>query len=520
MNVCKQRKKNRRGDFLKNDAIITALNELYINRRNQYLKQVNGETYTITAGKSVKSKRGNIFKTRMLVDSMLVQHLRGKVSYGVFSTFETKFILFDFDFENDFNLCKWHYYKVYDALIRAGIRDSQIYTVFSGSKGLHITLYLDKPMKVTDAKRFYSKILESAELSHMTKNIEYRPNPTQGVKLPLGLHYKTKKRVCFVENMNVQQELPAETILTVEKVPLERLYDVIEPLQDEYDNMTDIEVVERAEVELFSRTKLLDIYSLGSDDSFTADYYNDLLTNGLKVKGTRHKVTLQLAMYLKTYYELTENEARERLLKWLNDQDKEKYSTPYKEAVQDTLNVLKYVYENACVLNIAEKELFVTVDELRTVLTAKKADGKHFTPKQKTVLFALLMHGKRYATHNGIFYMTYDQITDITGFSNTKSISELITEFETVGLITIHRRNEAQEGTNRNLPNMYEVLFTQKENATDNSMTSTEIHDVGEVIRVVSFSAETLKALVKKHFETKELRLLLPKRQAVYFLKD
>ena len=496
--------------------IITALNDLYINRRNLYLKQVNGATYTITAGKRMTSKKGGTFKTRPLVDSMLADHLKGKGTYGVFSTHETKFILFDFDFKDDFTDCKWHYYKVYTALIELGITDECIYTTFSGGKGLHITLYMDEPINVQDAERFYKTVLEAAELSDKARNIEYRPKATQGVKLPLGLHYKTGKRVSFVENMNVENELPAETILTVNKTPLQAVYSVLEPLDDDYSTLTDEQVVERVQAEILPNLKTLDVYELGSDADFTADYYNELLINGLKAKGSRHKSTFQLILFLKSYYGLSEAEATDQILKWLHDQDPRHYDTPLDEAITDTLQMVDYIYTNDKSLNIANRELIVTVDELRIILTATKSNGKQFTPKQKTVLFALLMHAKRYTSdNNNTFYMTYDQITDATGFADTKSISGLISEFEEGGYIAISRRNESAEGTYKKLPNVYEVLFMARENAIEYSIDGTVNNDVS---RVTTYDSLTLRDLINQHFTDKQLRQMLPRKQAEYFI--
>lgn len=491
--------------------IINALNDLYINRRNRYLKQVNGQTYTVTAGKRMKSKKGNTFKVRPLVDSMLADHLKGKASYGVFSTHETKFILFDFDFKDDFNACKQHYYKVYFALNELGIKDDWIYTTFSGGKGLHITLYMDEPIKVVDAERFYKTVLERAELSDMARNIEYRPKATQGVKLPLGRHYKTGKQVCFVENMNVENELPPETILTVNKTPLKAIYSTLETLNDDCSALTDEQVVECTQTEILPNIKPLKVYELNSDADFTADYYNELLVNGLKAKGTRHKVTYRLILFLKTHYGFDEEETRYHILQWLEKQDTSYYDTPLDDAIAETLEMVEHIYLNNQSLTIAKKELILTIDELRTILTATKSDGKHFTLKQKTVLFALLMHAKRYTSdNNGTFYMTYDQITAVTGYAKRKGIYELLNEFEKYGYIAIHSRNERIEGTCKKSPNIYEVLFMAKEKATT--------AECSDVLKVSDYDGTTFMRLVNEHFESSQLRRLLPRRQAEHFI--
>lgn len=495
--------------------LLEALNDLYVIRRNRYLKQVNGNTFTMIAGKRVQNKRGGAFKTRPLVDTMITEHLNGKASYGVFATDETKFLLFDFDFADDWNACKWHYYKVRDAILQTGISDDYIYTVFSGSKGLHLTLYFDTPIKVQTAYSYYENVLGLAELSHMKRQIEFRPTATQGVKLPLGWHTKTRKRVVFVENHNVENPFPISHILKVNKLTASDFdgLDKPEPRR-EPEPMTDQEVLERAKAELFSKTKLLDIYALGTNEEYTVDYYNKLLTEGLRVKGTRHKVTYQLALYLKTHYGVSENEATAQLVAWLQEQDPTMYSTPLQEALTDTLEIVKHIYSKNIDLQIPVTELTVTISELRTILTATKLNGKHFTPKQKTVLFALLMHGKRYATQEGSFYMTYEQITEITGMKNRSEMKAIIEEFADVGLVVIHRSDTRQEGSHKHLPNIYEVLFKAKENTVTDSTPHTENDSVS---KVTEYTSETLTKLVQQHFTDKELRKLIPKGQIKHF---
>lgn len=491
-----------------NSETINALNDLYIIHRHKYLKQVKGKTYTMTSGKySNNNKTGGKFKTKPLTDSLINEHLLGKATYGVFANNKTKFMIFDFDFADDFNLCKWYFYKVRHALIEMGIAEQYIYSVFSGSKGLHLTLYFDSPIYVTSAQAIYLRALEIAYLENMSNKIEFRPTSSQGVKLPLGLHFKTSKKSCFVNNLNVDKHLSNDTILHVNKISIDTINSVLDIVPSKYDLMNDEEIEQAAATELYANVKELDIYNIGHDEEYTVSYYNDLYTNGLKVRGTRHNVTLRLAIFLKCYYQIEKEEVFNLLHDWLGMQDKQIYTSTFEEALKDTRRIVDDVFEKNYILQIKKTDIPISINELRTILTARNINDKHFTHNQKLVLFALLIHSKRYADRNSrIFYMTYSQMTNATDVKSRKSLKNAITQFEEIGLITIHRSNEGQIGTYIKLANKYEVLFgdecmNEKDKIEDNL-----IYDIG-----------LFTLLINKHFQQSELKSILPRRQFEYY---
>lgn len=497
------------------DKLIGALNDLYIIRRDKYLLQKDGGSFTMTQGK-ISATTGR--KTPPLVDSLLKQHLRGKATYGVFSKYKTKFMLFDFDFKNDFSSCKWHYYKVYQALIEMGFPDDCIYTTLSGMKGIHLTIFFDRPLPVTDAQALYESALSMADLSHMKDKIEFRPLPKQAIKMPLGVHTKTGKRVSFVENLNVDNVLPPTTILSANKILVDDVIDILAEIDDDAATpfLSDKQVVDTFNAEILPKVEPLDIYKLGADSDFTIDYHNDLLQNGIKAKGTRHKATYQLALFLKSHYGYNELQAKGMAIQWLDEQTG-RYDTPYDEAVADTVKIVEHIYDNDLTLSIPQKELTLSIDELRAIVTARDKNGKHFTPKQKAVLFALLIHSKRYENAQHAFYMTYDQIIAMTEYKNRNMIAKLMTDLEESGYIAIHRRNEQQPGTFMKRPNMYEVLFSAKEKAVDN-VGSIE----NDLIRLEAnqITSHTFTELISDNFEAKDLRALLPRRQAQHFISN
>lgn len=497
------------------EAVLKALNDLYVIRRNRYLVQSKGNTYTMLQGKISTNGR----KIPPLVDSMLVKHLRGSATYGVFATNKTKFMLFDFDFANDFESCKWHYYKVYQALIESGVPDEFIYTTNSGMKGLHITLFFDQAINVADAQSFYERVLILAELAHMSEKIEFRPTTSQGVKLPLGVHTKTKKRIHFVENMNVDCVLPPTTILNVNKLAIDDVLTALNELG--YDGaaaslISDNEVFEAFNDDVLTRVEPLEIYKLGVDDNYTIDYFNSLLEKGLKFKGTRHKATLQLVLFFKDHYGLDKEATADKILEWLNEQSG-RYNTLYELALKDTLEIVDYVYDNDKSLHISNTEINVTIDEMRSIITAKTKEGKPFRPKQKAVLFALLIHSRRYTTTNKpTFYMTYDQIIEVTDYKNRKSLAELLTNFEAAGYITIHRRNEQCEGSHLNRPNIYEMNFETNKKADANA---TNIDNSLISVDTTVLCRSTFSCIVCDNFKQKDLQAMkLPRRQIEFFI--
>lgn len=127
-----------------------------------------GVQYTKTSIKSLLIQRLVVtFYPPPLNNSLLQQHLEGSSSYGVFSTSYTKFIVFDFDFENSTVECKWYYYKIYFTLINVGIPEENLYTFFSGNKGIHLTIYFDNPIHISDALLLYNTVLIDADSINM-----------------------------------------------------------------------------------------------------------------------------------------------------------------------------------------------------------------------------------------------------------------------------------------------------------------------------------------------------------------
>ncbi|WP_018130271.1 TOTE conflict system archaeo-eukaryotic primase domain-containing protein [Effusibacillus pohliae] len=166
------------------EKVISRLFDLYLIQHRHYLVQYPGGYYiTRTPDQSFPIRR-----------YMIEEHLEGKKTLGTFAgKYLTKFICFDVDYRNE-NIAKWITYKIVDTLENAGIRDYAV--SFSGSKGYHIDIFLNKAISVQSARKFFELVVKFAEIDEGAEaaahgQVEFRPTDKQGVKLPLGIHQKT-----------------------------------------------------------------------------------------------------------------------------------------------------------------------------------------------------------------------------------------------------------------------------------------------------------------------------------------
>ena len=64
-----------------------------------------------------------------------------------------------------------------------------------------------------------------------------------------------------------------------------------------------------------------------------------------------------------------------------------------------------------------------------------KIKGKN----DRLVLYSLLIHSKRYAVKSGVFYMSYAQMTQVTGIKSRTTLVKIIKQLEESKLITVTR---------------------------------------------------------------------------------
>lgn len=441
--------------------IVDVLNEYYILQRWKYLilHKSDGEYDTAQYYKNNKEN-----KYPPLTDTALKYHLNGGNTIGVCCAYidhqyVSKFLTFDID-SLDIQITN----KVIAQLRKDGIYN--IAVSFSGGKGYHIDIFFDNCVPIKILNTYYQHILQSTGLdtlkNHNNYVVEMRPTEPKkdrkvgnGVKIPLGHNWaskdKTKDNYCyFVDYRN--DYLPIDTAFVpamfqhIEKIDsnwFRLLCDGFQ--QQEYKNQA------KQYTEIKSNHKPLPQYQQGTDLDCTVDTLQRLEEQGLPCLHSRVKSLFKLARY---YYwcGLEQQDCKDTLSAWMEQQDKAKYATPFADGQKDIENIVNYVYDNNLGIINTPKNISVSYGDIKQILTAK-------TKAQKLLCFAMLIHSKRYATKTGKFYFPYSLMMQSTGIHSNKTICIAINQLAGQGLIEIISRNQKQKKTKIKATNIYRMLI-------------------------------------------------------------
>mgnify|MGYP000158889604 CR=1 FL=1 len=397
--------------------IIQKINDLYILYRQKWLK------FDTTGYSTISST---------ITDYHVRNHLQGHYTLGVFAgEIFTKFICFDVDVK-DPQLAKWTVYKLVNTLREVGILGEYIYISTSGNKGYHVEIFFNKPVFNTDIKQFYLMILNYAELLNIGYGkIELRPTHTQGVKIPLGKHFTTN-RICWYVDYDTGLK-PIEDynyILCIQQMDTEFFYDILNKAKDSID-ISEQQAIEYENI--VARHKPLKIYDENVDPDVTIEAIEKLIQNGLKMQGTRHNALLKICK-LNKYNGMSAEENKQFLIDWMTKQDKRTYTTKWEDVLKDIDLIVKYTYERNYSLVTKRKDITITSNEIEEILKIK---GKN----HKLVLYALLVHSKRYQLKDKTFYMTYKQLEQSTGLTK-RTLINIIHELEELKVIDVLRDNK------------------------------------------------------------------------------
>lgn len=452
----------------KQKEIIKKINDLYITNRQKYLVMKPNSGY-ITIQTSKQSK-----KVKPLVDGFIKNHIEGKATYGVFSgQYFGKFLCFDVDVR-DKQYARWNAYKIIHALKEIGIPYEKIYPSTSGGKGYHIEIFFKNPVPNDVLYQLFTMTMEAAGLEHDSKykykcdggHVEMRPIADKtGVKIPLGKHFKTigNKRCWYVDRNNLKEIRSFEYILQIEQIENELLQNIIDEQKDllEIDEQTANEI-EESKAYIDEKYQPLKIYNQNIDEQDTIESIRKLEEEGLKEVGTRHNSLLKLAKYYK-WQGMSEEDCRNHLELWMAEQDTRTYRTKWDECLKDIREIVKYIYQNDISLTVAKKEIDVTYSEMKWIIQAKRKN-------EQLVLFAMLIHMKRFADAKGVFYMTQQQLADATGLTD-KTIRNIMPKLEQMGFIQYIARNQKKKGTYKKKPNRYKLNIHIKNQMNESTYT-------------------------------------------------
>ncbi|MEV9639811.1 hypothetical protein ABZ756_03840 [Mammaliicoccus sciuri] len=470
---------------------INKFNQLFVLTRRKYIYQPSDTKSWITFD---HDKNGKYPKFN---DSMIKRHLNGKGTYGVFSAKSfTKFLTFDVDVKGDMDRAKWITMKLVYSLQQAGIDDKDIHISLSGNKGYHVDLYFNEPISNDIAYDFYELMISHSECTHT--EIEFRPFMLKyGVKLPLGIHQGTGKRCWYVDKDNYYKPIKSfDYILKIEQMNVDAIYNILERARDIYDEQEIVEVEETRQL-LERQVTPLNSYKQNVDEKETIEAIEKLLYEGIQMVGTRHNSSFKIAKYFR-YQGFEQEETLDMLNEWIKQQDETKYTTPLEACYKDNELIVDYIYEKEVSMTFQSKKLEVSYEEMKQILKLK-------TLNQKIIAYCLLIHSKRFANQQGVFYMSFNQMCVASGLSD-KTVRTIVNTLEESGILSIVARNQIIKDSKGAFvgkkPNKYKLNIEEVETS---SVFELEVDELNY--------KESLKLVVNSFFNLKEIRNALPRRQ-------
>ena len=435
-----------------------------------------------------------------LNDGSLKRHLEGKETVGVFTGSQiTKYICFDVDTREHAERDARHLVNV--LVDDYNINRNDIHISLSGSKGLHCELYLDKVISYKMAERFYNDVRIKAGFNK--EQVELRPQPGQGVKLPLGINRKTGKRCYYVDSHTFRPIENLEHILTIEPMSadfFELEFSELEPIILNEEHAEDL-----TETMSSVKTNTIDLEN-------TLQYVEDVLALGhIKQSGTRNNMTLALAIYLKEHY----GAEQEDVVKHITDimltskQEHGTVSSTEKFIKSETKRIVNVVYKYNYKLTKKNRDVEIYRQEVLDILNIKE---KHL----KQLYLIHLIQSKRHAKANGNYYITYDTMSNMGATKNTKSLAKYMKELEDRDYLEVVQRKVwdidrlKTEGKSVYKPNIYRV---KKIVTSEDDVDSIIIKDNQE-LELDRF----LKSLTE-HFEDIDLKKYLSKNHYYEVMK-
>lgn len=400
-------------------------------------------------------------------------------------------------------------HKVVDALIRIGINQKYIHISFSGKKGYHIEIFFTKPVLNEHLKKVYETILNEIQYDLIPKvgMIELRPLPSNGVKIPLSLNFTnpdhSSNRCFYCKHESLELIKDINYILEIEKIETEVLIEILDVQSDRlfYDETLESGKCLIEMEQAIENHKQLKTYQHNQVESDTVDSIELLEQGGLSRPATRHNSLFKLCKYYR-YLGLTPEGNIEELIGWMRKQDPKSYTSKWDEVLKDIRGIVEYIYEKEVSLTVPQKDISVNLQEVQSII---KAESKN----QKLLLYALLIHSKRYAGENGVFYMTSFQMENATELDE-KTCRRLIKDLENQGFIEVVQRNISQKGTHLKKPNKYKMTIGLEEMRGSEESVYFLNDSQGDY-------THSFVGCITHFFDKKTLKRTLPRRQFEFF---
>lgn len=425
----RQEKKNRQKKISAErdcEEILQWINERYITTRRKFIEQYNdkesGEARYITYHKD-SSKKGMV-----LADYLIIQHLQQKRTIGVFGGESgSKFISFDVDYE-DVDKAQDMAISIIQTLRgEFTLEENEILLTFSGSKGYHVEVFFYEMVPNSKLKQFYDLMLRIVGAT--TKDVELRPTPKQGVKLPLSLNRKTGKK-CSIIHKEYLYEMEDITLLNTQAIEFSRIEMHMEDLIEFYPEVKEDNIfIEENKVKTVRNT------NIDFKERIKVDYIKQVLKAGTLIESnSRHNVILGVASLFNTQGRSIEEALKvtwdiiNRTFTEYNHFLDPSWTLP--KLRKETERVVELVFSNNIKLGTIAKPVFLTKEDILFTLQAN-------SQKEREMLMIMLVHAKKYANKEGVFSLTYNQIADYGATRNRARARRYCESLQTQGLLEI-----------------------------------------------------------------------------------
>lgn len=453
------------------NQIVKKMNELFITYRKRYLKQL-GEDANY---KFITTKRAE------LTNWVVTKHIKQLDTVGLKLGEQglTKFFTFDIDIRDEADR-KQVTLDLVELLNRYyGINRKDIHVWFSGEKGYHVDLYFDELIFETKLEAFYNEVLY--KLGESNSRIERRPTKGLGVKLPLGIHQRTRQFCPYVDNFSLNP-LPIDYFFNIEPIALEDFKEHV------LDDCSEYLKSDRDKIFI----KGIDIKEVRDRKLIRKQVYEVLNTGHLIESGSRNKFTYGASIVLKMQGNTEEevfNIISAIMHNTLNNVNTKNFldtNWTLERLAIETKRVIKNTYEKDYMLSMSAQNITFYKEELDIILSIKR---RH----HRQLLFSLLIQSKKYAEEDGVFYCAHSTLSAMGNDKNRGRSKKNIKVLEQMGFIEIISSRK-YIGSNICAPNKYKILilpFNEKEMQKVTYVASENI-DLDKVLKDI-YSSESLQ---------------------------
>lgn len=339
-------------------------------------------------------------------DKTIESHLDGKYALAVFAGDKvTRFITFDVDGGG-----KAAVRTVIAGLQTLGFPQEMIYVSTSGKKGYHVDMFFEPYIYNDKAKNIYDLLIWITQLD--PKNVEFRPTPTQAVKIPLGLHAKTRNRCWFLDPSTLEPIERMDYVCEIKRIDGQIIHDILRKWNKKHWNELYADMV-------CNPPNKIDESELEYDFNRREEYF---ASHQLTAPNTRHDMMLKIAKDIRlcgaNKYQIA------KFLKgWYYQQDPE-YIESSEQEVMDDIDALSEWAEE-CVPIIKKhdppndpKPIVFTKEDINYILMAPTSVARRT---------ALLLWS--YCKLYGASHISYAAIADTIGCverSATTAVNSLI----------------------------------------------------------------------------------------------